>query len=139
MNKVLVAVRKVKGNTEQEIATLLGLDIEQYKQLELKQLRMTPEFSKTLSIHFDLPPYYFNDNRQVDIPARISYIKDEMALLRERKNHDFPAGGSVFLALTTLELLKTKDELIDFMLQHLELLDDYGQLLTLYESPKTNN
>jgi transcriptional regulator with XRE-family HTH domain len=59
VNKILYVARNVKGITEAEIADVLSVDEEEYKELEIGIKRMASEYAYALGELFNVEPEYF--------------------------------------------------------------------------------
>lgn len=134
MNKVLVTARKVKGITEEELAAVLGLTATAYKQLEMQLLRVTPELAQALAAYFSLPPFYFTANKPSNIQQRITYLQSQIATFSEPQFHNVPPNAPLSLVTTVLELLITKDKLLESMSAELEIMEDFKEMIVLCEN-----
>ncbi|MEJ0103810.1 MAG: hypothetical protein WDO19_15170 [Bacteroidota bacterium] len=58
MNKIVFTARMAKGLTEKQMASLLRIEEDEYKELELAIREMTGEFAQQLETMHNVPAFF---------------------------------------------------------------------------------
>lgn len=134
MNRILITARKVRGVEPEALAGLLDVGLLDYQQLESSRAELLPEHARKLGTFYSLPSWYFlQAMRGANIDARIEQLRRQQEFVARPEYGSVPAGASVALAATIIELMKAKEELAHSLLRELELAEELAALTMMYE------
>jgi len=134
MHKILITARKAKGVSEEEVATMLGIDQSEYQSLEAHRQAVSPARASKLADYFSVPAYYFLDtNQQINIADRITLLRRHLQIINPPELRQMPAGATLAFTTVSIELMIAKDELSQSLSRELELAEDFASLSLLNE------
>ncbi|MBO9684167.1 MAG: helix-turn-helix transcriptional regulator [Flavisolibacter sp.] len=139
MNRIAFTARTVKGLSEFEIASELGISEASYSELELELARMTPEMAEKLEDFYGVPSEYFMVDGFNNIKVSIEALERSKKIIESSgiSNISIPAETHISLAKMGIDALIARQEQIIMMKQIMELERENAALRTLYENAKS--